>query len=158
MEERKKEAFFSGETLARFVSAQGGTVEKVICHLWQNRINKNATVELVDNVVLEFSDRLKLTISCNEEGDGLDAIDFDFKQAAEQMQKEFGDNIRLFALDASSTKMWEDITGKVLKAVRLTKHNNNYLSDTLILDFGSEKREIKMSPLDGLIIDYHEED
>jgi hypothetical protein len=40
----------------------------------------------------------------------------------------------------------------------LTKNNNLYRADSLVIDFGEEKREIQISPLDGLIIDYFEED
>lgn len=156
-EESKKDVFFTTEALARFVATQGGTLKRVVCHLWQNRVNKDSTVELIDNVVLEFADRPALTISCNEQSEGLDVIDFDFKATAGQMEKEFGNSIKLFALDASSTKMWESVIGKVLNAIKLTRQADHYLSDAIILDFGDERREISISPLDGLIIDYDED-
>lgn len=150
--------YFSDEALARFVSAQGKTVEKVICHLWQNAIDKNNAVEIIDNVELHFTDKQKLTIACNAAGDGLDAIAFDYKKTAVELHKEFEGKIKLFAVDASSTKMWTDILGLTLENVRIIKEGDYHKAGSVLLVFGAEKRIISISPLDGLIIDYYEED
>lgn len=151
-------SYFSDEALARFVSAQGKTVEKIVCHLWQNTIDKNASVELIDNVELHFTDKQKLTISCNENGEGLDAIQFDYKTAAEELQKEFDGKIKLFAVNASGTKMWEEVIGLTLQSVRIVKEGDYHKAGSVLLDFGKEKRIISISPLDGLVIDFYEED
>lgn len=157
MEEHKKDIYFSNEALARFVTAQGKTVEKVVCHLWQNNFNAGETVEIIDNVELHFTDKHKLTISCNENGDGLDAIAFNPQEMAKNLREEFEGKIKLFAINASPTEMWQEVIGKTLEQVRVTKLNDFYIADSVILNFGEEKRVISISPLDGLIIDYHEE-
>jgi hypothetical protein len=149
--------YFSDEALARLVSAQGKTVEKVVCHLWQNSFDKNGTVELIDNVELHFTDGQKLTISCNENGDGLDAIQFDYKAAARTLHEEFEGKIKLFAVNASTTEMWAEVIGKTLTSARLSREEEYHKADSIVLDFGEEKRVISISPLDGLIIDYYEE-
>jgi hypothetical protein len=150
--------YFSDEALARFVSAQGKTVEKIICHLWQNTIDKNASVELIDNLELHFTDKQKLTISCNEGGDGLDAITFDYKSASIEIEKEFEGKIKLFGVNASTTKMWEDVIGLTLESVRIIKEGDYHKAGSVLLVFGKEKRIISINPLDGLIIDYYEEE
>ena len=150
--------YFSNEALARFVSAQGKTVEKIICHLWQNTIDKSGTVEIIDNVELHFTDQQKLTISCNENSDGLDAIHFDYKETARALQKEFEGKIKLFAVDASSTKMWEDVIGKTLESVRIVKEGEYHKAGSVLLVFNGEKRIISVNPLDGLVLDYYEEE
>ncbi|MES2681621.1 MAG: hypothetical protein V4635_17125 [Bacteroidota bacterium] len=150
--------YFSDEALARFVTAQGKTVEKIICHLWQNTIDKNGTVEIIDNVELHFTDKQKLTISCNENGDGLDAIQFDYKKTAVELQKEFEGKIKLFAVDASSTKMWEDVIGKTLESVRVVKEGEYHNAGSILLVFNGERRIISVNPLDGLVLDYYEEE
>jgi len=157
MENQEEEIYFSAEALARFVSAQNKTVEKIICHLWQNKINPEASVELIDNIELHFTDKQKLTIGCNAEGTGLDAFDFDPAKTATEIEKEFEGKIKLFGVNASGTKMWTDVIGKTLLTVRVTKSDQNYKADAVVLDFGEEKREIAISPLDGLVIDYYEE-
>jgi hypothetical protein len=156
MSEHEKEVYFSHEALARFVAAQGKTIEKIICHLWQNKFDKNSTVELIDNVELHFTDQQKLTIACNSDGNGLDAIEFDYERSAKELQEEFEGKIKLFSVNASSTKMWADVIGKTLEGVRITKEGENYRADSVMLDFGTEQREVSVSPVDGLIIDYYE--
>lgn len=150
--------YFSDDALARFVSAQGKTVEKIVCHLWQNTFDKNGSVELIDNVELHFTDKQKLTISCNENGDGLDAIHFNYKAAATELNKEFDGKIKLFSVNASDTKMWEDVIGLTLESVRIIKEGDYHKAGSVLLVFGKEKRIISINPLDGLLIDYYEED
>ncbi len=157
MSTRDHSVYFSNESLARFVAAQGKTVEKVVCHLWQNNLNKNTPLEIIDNVELRFTDKQKLTISCNELGTGLEAIHFDYKTVARELETEFEGKIKLFAIDASTTKMWEDVIGKTLILVQTTKEADYYKADSVMLNFGEEKREIAISPDDGLIIDYYED-
>ena len=158
MENSERDVYFTNEALARFVAAQGRTIEKVVCHLWQNSFNKTESVEIIDNVELHFTDKQKLTIACNPEGDGLDAIDFDYKSTAIALHKEYEGKIKLFSLNASDTTIWEDVIGKTLRKVRVTKENDYYKADSIVLEIDEEKREISIAPLDGLIIDYFEED
>jgi hypothetical protein len=150
--------YFNDEALAKFVAAQGRTVEKVVCHLWQNTINKDAPVEIIDNLELQFTDQQKLTISCNDSGEALDVIHFDYRQAALQLEKEFDGKIRLYAVNASTTKMWSDVIGLKLESVRIIKEGDYQKAGSILLVFGKEKRIVSISPLDGLIIDYYEED
>ncbi len=153
----EKESYFSNEALARFVAAQNRRVEKIVCHLWQNKIQEGNTVELIDNLQLHFTDKQHLTIGCNAEGDGLDAFEFNYAKTAKEIEQEFSGKIKLFAVNASATKMWEGVIGKTLLAVRVSKSNEQYKADSVVLDFGDEKREISISPLDGIVIDYYEE-
>jgi hypothetical protein len=157
MENQEKDIYFSNEALARFLAAQGRAVEKVVCHLWQNIIDNKSTIEIIDNVEFYFAGDHKLTIACNDAGDGLDAIEFDYQQAASDIKTEFGGKIRLLAVDASGTTMWSDVIGNTLNTVRVTKQGDYYKADSVMLDFGTEKREISIAPHDGLIIDYFEE-
>jgi hypothetical protein len=158
MENSETNTFFSHDALEKFTLVQGKTVKKIICHMWQNLINKDAPVELIDNVQLQFSDDSRLTIASNEEGEGLEAIEYDYKETAIALHKEFEGKIRLLALDASGTSMWEKVVGSTLVAVQLTKQDEYYRADSVLLNFGEEKRIITVTPLDGVIIDYHEED
>lgn len=156
MEENKSSNYFTHQALARFTSAQGKTVEKIICHLWQNNMNAEV-MEIIDNVELHFTDKQKLTISCSEDGEGLDAIEFNPQETAKALREEFNGKIKLFQVNASTTKMWEAVIGKTLEAVQITRDGEYYKSDSILLNFGEEKRTISISPMDGLLIDYYEE-
>jgi hypothetical protein len=149
--------YLSHEALARLVAAQGRTVAKVICHLWINRIEKNAPVEIIDNLELHFTDGQKLTISCNETGEALDVINFDFEAASAAIESEFEGKIRMFAVDASAATMWEAVIGLQLQAVKVVKEGEYHAAGSLLLEFNTEKRIICVGPADGLVIDFYEE-
>jgi hypothetical protein len=149
--------YFSNEALARLVAAQGRTVKQVICHLWINRIEKNTPVEIIDNIELVFTDGQKLTISCNETGEALDVINFDFAAVSAAIESEFEGKIRLFAVDASAAKMWEDIIGLQVQAFKVVKEGEYHAAGSLLLEFNTEKRIICVGPADGLVIDFYEE-
>lgn len=149
---------FSDEELKKITSIEGKTLEQVICYIWVNKTDPNAIVELIDNVELRFADHTHLVISCNQDVEGLTVSDdFDYRQEQVQLDQEFGGKIRIIPVDASKTKMWEDVPGKVLESVDVTREGNDYLSDSIVLNFEKEKRIISLSPLDGLIIDYYED-
>lgn len=155
--DKERSVYFTNEALAKMVSVQGKMVERVIIVLWQNTVDANNSVEIIDALQLRFAGDEKITIGCNENGDGLDIVDYQFKETKKQLEEEFGGKIKLHALDAGSTKMWQDIKGKTLQSIRVTKEEGHYKADSLILDFGDEGRTVGISPYDGLVIDYHEE-
>ena len=54
--------------------------------------------------------------------------------------------------------MWEDVIGLALETVRIIKEGDYDQAGSALLVFGKEKRIISINPLDGLTIDYYEED
>lgn len=151
-------SYFTNDQLKRITSAEGKTLQKILIYFWVNKLNPAESVELIDNVELFFTDQTNLVITCNEDSNALNIIDdFDYEQEKAALKLEFGDKIRMIPIDASSTKMWEDVIGETIESIDLSKEGDNYLDDALIINFGIEKRTIGLSPLDGLIIDYWEE-
>jgi len=149
---------FSDHQLRLLSSAEGKTLKKVIIYFWVNRLNPEAQIDLIDNVELVFNDESTLVITCNEESTGIEVIDdFNFDEEKAALKAEFGDKIRIIPIDASTTKMWTDVIGESIEAVELSREDEQFLNDALILNFGTEKRSIGISPNDGLIIDYWED-
>lgn len=158
MSEQQEKAYFTADSLKKLVAAEGKQLKGVICFLWQNSINKSDVVELIDHVQLVFTDGYKLTIGSNADNNGLEAVDYNFESEKAELAKEFGDKIKLFAINATPTKMWKDVEGLKLQSVQITKEGQrNYLSDSVMFNFGTERRIISISPLDGLIIDFYED-
>lgn len=158
MTEKQDKTYFTPDSLRRLIEAQGKELKGVICFLWQNSINSNDVVELIDHVQLVFKDGYKLTLGSNSDNTGLEAVEYDYETEKSELEKEFGNKIKIFAVNASSTKMWKDLTGCKLESIQITKEGEgSYLSDSVLLNFGNEKRSIGISPLDGLIIDFYEE-
>ncbi len=156
--ETNNDVFFSKEALIKMLEVQGKTVEKIIIVLWQNIIDNSNSIEIIDSLQLRFKDGSKITLGCNENSDGLDVLEVNFIELKKQLEDEFNGKIKLHALDAGKTKMWLGIEGKTLESIQLTKENDYYKSDSVLLNFGDEKRAVSISPSDGLIIDYYDEE
>lgn len=149
---------FSDHQLRLLSSAEGKTLQKVVIYFWVNRLNPEAQIDLIDNVELVFADGSALVLTCNEDSSGLEVLnDFNFEEEKATLRDQFGDKIRIIPIDASTTKMWTDVIGESLEAIELSKEGDQFLDDALILNFGTEKRSVGISPSDGLIIDYWEE-
>jgi hypothetical protein len=149
---------FSDHQLKLLTTAEGKTLKKVMIYFWVNRLNPNAQIDLIDNVELVFSDDTAMVITCNDESTGINILeDFNFEEEKAALKEEFGVKIKIIPIDASTTKMWTDVIGQTIESVELSKEDEQFLNDALILNFGTEKRSIGISPNDGLIIDYWED-
>lgn len=149
---------FSDHQLQLLTSAEGKTLKKVVIYFWVNRFNPNAQIDLIDNVELLFNDDTSLVITCDDESNGISVLnDFNFEEEKENLKLEFGDKIKIIPIDASTTKMWTDVIGETIEAIKLSKEDEQFLNDALVISFGAEKRSIGISPSDGLIIDYWED-
>jgi len=149
---------FTDHQLKLLTSAESKTLKKVIVYFWVNRFNPDAHVDLIDNVELVFTDDSTLVITCDEAAAAINVIDdFNFEAEKVQLKQEFGDKIKMIPIDASTTKMWADVIGQTIEAFELSREDEQFLNDALIINFGSEKRSIGISPNDGLIIDYWED-
>ncbi|HWY13373.1 MAG TPA: hypothetical protein VN026_18740 [Bacteroidia bacterium] len=165
MNEQQEKAYFDAESLKKLIAAEGRTVKTINCYLWQNSINKNDVVELIDVFEIVFTDGYKLSLCSNSDNIGMDAIDYNYEAERKEIEKEHGGKIKVYGVTASGTKMWTDVIGLKLQSIQLTKEDlpagqagKNYLSDSVVFNFGEEKRVVSISPLDGLIIDFYEED
>jgi hypothetical protein len=149
---------FTDHQLKLLTSAEGKTLKKVIIYFWVNRFNPDAHVDLIDNVELVFNDETSLVITCNDDSTGIEVLnDFNFEEEKNALKQEFGEKIKMIPIDASTTKMWTDVIGETIDAIELSKEDEQFLNDALIISFGTEKRSIGISPSDGLIIDYWED-
>jgi hypothetical protein len=151
-------AHFTDSQLKLLTSAEGKTLKKVMIYFWVNRFNPDAQIDLIDNVELVFNDETSLVITCNEESTGIEVLnDFNYEEEKAALKAEFGDKIKMIPIDASTTKMWTDVIGETIDAIELSREDEQFLNDALIISFGIEKRSIGISPSDGLIIDYWED-
>ena len=149
---------FTDHQLKLLTAAEGKTLKKVVVYFWVNRFNPDAHIDLIDNVELVFTDDTSLVITSTEDGTGIDTLEnFNFEEEKASLKQEFGDKIKMIPIDASTTKMWTDVIGETIEAFELSREDEQFLNDALIINFGTEKRSIGISPNDGLIIDYWED-
>lgn len=149
---------FTDHQLKLLTAAEGKTLKKVIIYFWVNRFKPDAQIDLIDNVELLFNDDTSLVITCDDESNGISVLnDFNFEEEKANLKLEFGDKIKIIPIDASTTKMWTDVIGETIEDIKLSKEDEQFLNDALVISFGAEKRSIGISPSDGLIIDYWED-
>lgn len=149
---------FTDHQLKLLTSYEGKTLKKVMIYFWINRLNPDAQIDLIDNVEFVFTDNSSLVITCNDDSTGIEVLnDFNFEEEKTQLKNEFGDKIKIIPIDASTTKMWTDVVGETIEAFQLSREDDQFLNDALVINFGIEKRSIGISPNDGLIIDYWED-
>ncbi len=153
----KSKSSFTEADLITLKSFDGKILTQVVCYLWQNLVNAQEPVELIDALELRFSDKTRLTFSSDELGEGLSLRPYILKEENELLATEFNGQIKIFGLDASSTKMWQDVVGKTLAHIKVTKEDDLFLNDAVMLNFDAEPRTLEISPMDGLVIDYYEE-
>lgn len=155
-----KSNLFDRESLEKLYSIENKTVHSIICYLWINQIHPDNPISIIDAVEFNFLDNTKIVLSSNESQDGLTVIDYNYDREKNYVQQEFQGKIQLLKVDASTTTMWKDIILQKIIKLHLTKDRETeyYLSDQVILEFeNKEKRLIQVHPLDGVILDYHEE-
>jgi hypothetical protein len=158
MSKSETKAYFTNEELIQLNQVQGKILKKVIIHLWQNNVDKNHPVELIDNLLLIYGNDEKLTICSDQERGSLCLNEFHYEAEKEALKAEFQEKIRIIRIDASTTKMWSDLIGKEITGIQLAKEHEHYLSDSILLIVGDEQRTIALNPLDGLLIDLFEAD
>lgn len=148
------------ETHNKLISVENKQLESVICYLWINQINSQQTIDVIDAIEFNFSDGEQIVLSGNESQEGIKAIEYNFEEQKEFIEKEFHGKIKIFRINASATEMWKDVIGKTLIKAHLSieKESEHFLSEQIILEFeNKEMRLIQIHPLDGLILDYYEE-
>lgn len=132
-------------------------VQHIDCIIWQNQIDPQQTIEIIDALVITFENTKQLIIATDSSGTGLySCTSIDEHITGLQSPDP---RIRLFKARADKTQLWQSVINKSLLSIGLSKDPddiNLYLSDGIILNFENESRELRMHPLDGILLDYYE--
>lgn len=132
-------------------------VNHIDCIIWQNQIDAQNTIEIIDALIITFQNELQLVIATNYSGTALYTCHNINEHVAGLQSPD--SRIKLFKARADQTQLWQNVIHKPLLSIGLSKDPddlNQYLADGLILNFETESRELRMHPLDGIILDYYE--
>lgn len=158
MEDKTIKKKFSLEDLKRLKSLEGKKLSEVIYFVWINLTNENNPFVFIDKIKLEFENHQSIILSAGDESDALIfESNFNPDEENKRLKNEFEGKIILKAHHANNDKFWNEVIGKNIDSVQLSKEEDYYLADAIILDFGKEKRLIAVSPEEGILIDFHEE-
>jgi hypothetical protein len=151
--------YFTFQELTRLNGLEGKHISEVNYYVWVNRIDQAAPYVFIDKLEIIFSDANKIILTAGEESNALYVLhDFDAAEEILMLEHRFSGQITLKKFGASKDKFWKDVLNLRIQTVQLSKDGDQYLSDAVVLDFGEEKRLIGLSPEEGIIIDYFEED
>ncbi len=145
--------YFDFEDLIALKSLEKKTLERVIYHNWQNKINPEEVFEFLDKLELVFTDGTKMVLAASEDTPPGIFVekDFDAEKNKLLLLHQFGGKIDFQSEDLTENPLWELVIGKKLIKVGVVDEGDNcYLNDAILLDFGDEKMEIHPG-VEGLI-------
>lgn len=159
MSEEIKKKYFGYHELARLNSLEGKKISEVNYYVWVNRINMNSPYVFIDKLELVTDENEKLVLTGGEESDGLYLLsEYDPAEEILRLEHQFAGQITVKKHKASQDRFWKDVMNLEIQSVQLSKEGDRYLADAIVLDFGQERRLIGLSPEEGIIIDFYEED
>lgn len=149
---------FSLQEIESFLSLEGMVITDVMYHIWRNKIDPENVIDSLDYIDFIFENKYRVTLYAGLESDGIKVVELDLAKEQARIEEEFGDKIELLTFDVTNEEPWLDTQNLVLEKIQLEQLKNGlYHNQSLLLNFTSEAVEIRISPIEGLIVDYHEE-
>lgn len=151
-------ATFSLHEIEAFQSLEGMVITDVMYHIWRNKIDPENVIESLDYIDFIFENKYRITLYSGVDSDGIKIVELDLAKEQEKITTQFGNKIELVTFDVTNEEPWSDTQNLVLEKIQLEEAvNQNYSNQSLLLNFTSEAVEIRISPIEGMIVDYHEE-
>ncbi|HTL82817.1 MAG TPA: hypothetical protein VL651_13985 [Bacteroidia bacterium] len=153
------EGYFNHEELLAFKNCENKPLTKVVHHFWINRTQPGELFEFLDKIELTFGDNSRLVFATKtDELPGI-CLDQDFDSEKEKflLMNDFGGKIDMRSSVETSSGLWKDAEGKILREVQLVDDGENtYRDDAVLLDFGDHKIELRPAA-EGLILEPFED-
>lgn len=157
--------YFSYTHLKQLKATEGHVLKNVVYHNWINKTNSNDRFEFLDKLELQFDGQpsaplsltIVITVPESDEPGLILADDFDAEKYRLQLLHEFGGKIDIRSDNMNSNVLWENAIGKKLQTLGVVHEGDNvYSNNSILLDFGDEKLEVRPG-IDGVIIEPFEE-
>lgn len=144
---------FRMEELELFQSFENQTLVDVNYYLWLNQAESEESLPLRFLYALEliFESNETLILSSGEDSEAIRIIDAaSLVTTAKQLQELHG-KVLIQRLSAVAQPLWETAVWKVLEGIHLSRTEAGlYYNDSLLLDFGSKRILVQLSPKEGL--------
>ncbi|MEX1189523.1 MAG: hypothetical protein WED33_09715 [Bacteroidia bacterium] len=156
-EEKFTEAdFFTADEMYKIASLVNETISSVEYHYWVNK-SHDQRFEVLDWITIHFHSGNNLWLTAGEDSDGIKLMEADIPALDKKLHEEFKGIVTLESKDVSNHKIWKETIGKAITP-SLIHHENRALNDTIALKFeGADDVEIYLG-IEGLEVDYYEED
>lgn len=148
--------FFSPDELYAIAALVNEQLAGVVYHYWVNKASESP-FEVLDYITLAFRSGHSVTFTAGEESDGLKLADPDFNAIRTKLEEEFKGKVTIESRDVSKHKFWKAAIGREITP-SLMRYEGRVLNDSLVLKFpDSDPIEIFLG-LEGMEVDYFDED
>jgi hypothetical protein len=156
MEEQAEASYFSAGELYAIAALVNEKIEKVTYYYWINKAS-NEVFEVLDWIRLDFESGNTITFTGGLDSDGIKIVAPDFEQERLRLEEEFSGKVSIESRDASGYKIWKESIGKEITP-SVIKIGENVMSDSLGLKFNGTDALVIFLGLEGLEVDYLEDD
>jgi hypothetical protein len=156
MEEQPEASYFSAGELYAIAALVNEKIKKVTYHYWVNKASQEV-FEVLDWISLDFESGNTITFTGGLDSDGIKIVAPDFEQERLRLEEEFGGKVSIEARNASGNKVWKETIGKEITP-SVIKMDEKVMSDSLGLKFNGADDLVIFLGLEGLEVDYLEDD
>jgi hypothetical protein len=155
-EELTENDFFTVAEVYQITELVNETLKDVVYHFWVNKA-KEHTFEVLDWIELRCSSGKNIMFTAGLESDGIKIVDVNIQDEKTKLEKEFKGLVTVVSKSAAKHKLWADCLGKTITP-SFVKHDGRALNDSFVLKFeGAHDIEIYLG-LEGMEVEYFEED
>lgn len=148
--------FFTTEEVYQIAALVNEKLAGVTYHYWVNKVSSEV-FEVLDWITLHFESGNSVTLTGGLDSDGIKLVNPDFKAEQQRLEKEFEGKVTIESRNASKYKLWKECIGQELTP-SLVKFEGKVLNDSLVLKFPDADAVIIFLGLEGLEVDYYEDD
>ena len=149
---------FQLEELQALQAFEAAELIDVNYYLWLNNTNPDGPYRFLYSLELIFDRQGALILSAGEQTKALGLISAETLIKTARDLQTLHRNMSIQRVHAGSFPLWEPAIGKTLHAVRLARNaSDEYLNDSMVLDFGTQQVLIQLAEKDGLELAVMEE-
>jgi hypothetical protein len=155
-EELTENDFFTVAEVYQLTELVNETLRDVIYHYWLNKAEEN-NFEVLDWIELRCESGKNLMLTAGLETDGIKIVDINIQDEKKRLEEEFKGLVSIVSKSAAKHKHWADCLGKAITP-SFVKHDGRALNDSFVLKFeDAHDIEIYLG-LEGMEVEYFEED
>ncbi len=148
--------FFTTEEVYAIAALVNEKLSGITYHYWVNKAS-NEVFEVLDWITLQFESGNSITLTGGLDSDGIKLVNPDFSAEQKRLEAEFDGKVTIATRDASKHKIWKECIGQEFTP-SLVKYEGRMLNDSIALKFPGADDVIIFLGLEGLEVDYYEED
>ena len=155
-EELTERDFFTTDEVYQITALVNEELAGVVYHYWINTAS-GQRFEVLDWITLVFKSGERMTFTAGLETDGIKIAEPDFEAERKRLEEEFKGTVTIESKDASKSKFWKETIGKSITP-SLLKHEGRVLNDSLVLKFEDDNSVEIFLGLEGLEVDFFDEE